>query len=268
VTLLLGFMASAMIYSAGLENATFDESEHMYSGYTLWRNGDYAYNAEHPPVAKLLAGVPLARFDLWLPQRYIFRQTGQDFVDSQPFLYSNRANPEVLLFRARLPLIILTLLFGLVIALWTRRHFGTLAAVLALFLFALDPNVIAHGRYVNTDLAAAAFLFFAVIAWDRLLRTRRTIDLSGAGVMLGLAFATKFSLMVTPALLLILYAARWWRQQEGLGLRHLVKSMTATMVIAGCTVGLIYFPDTVTLLQRNSDHLQNQIPPEARSPAR
>ena len=41
------------------ESLTFDENDHMYAGYRMWKNGDYGLNPEHPPLVKLLATLPV-----------------------------------------------------------------------------------------------------------------------------------------------------------------------------------------------------------------
>jgi 4-amino-4-deoxy-L-arabinose transferase-like glycosyltransferase len=83
--------------------------------------------------------------------------------------------------------------------------YGYLAALLALLLYASDPNIIAHSSVVTTDLGATvAFLatvyclwrFCQKPSWTRLLLT---------GIVFGLAQATKFSaLFLAPICLIIL----------------------------------------------------------------
>ena len=62
----------------------------------------------------------------------------------------------------------------------------------ALFLFATDPNLIAHGRYVTNDLMVTFFTFVTVMAWAKFLETGRKRDLLAAGVLRGLGLVSKF----------------------------------------------------------------------------
>jgi hypothetical protein len=34
---------------------TWDEDDHIYSGYMSWKHGDFGLNPEHPPLVKLIA---------------------------------------------------------------------------------------------------------------------------------------------------------------------------------------------------------------------
>ena len=51
------------------------------------------------------------------------------------------------------------------------------AALLAVFLYAFDPNIISHGHYVTNDLLITGCLFLAPIAWSIFLSSRRRRDL-------------------------------------------------------------------------------------------
>ena len=49
------------------ESLTFDEDDHMFAGYMMWKAADYGLNPEHPPLVKLLATVPILSDHLWVP---------------------------------------------------------------------------------------------------------------------------------------------------------------------------------------------------------
>ena len=53
------------------ESLTFDEANHMFAGYMMWRTKDYGLNPEHPPFVKLLATAPLLGQALWVPELII-----------------------------------------------------------------------------------------------------------------------------------------------------------------------------------------------------
>ena len=171
-------------------------------------------NVEHPPLAKVLIALPLLWFqpDLPLGHQSWVRAHLRDFEDV--FLYNNRIPADSLLFAARSVTIAFTLLFGLAVGLWTRRHFGAPAALLALFLFATDPNIIAHGRYTTNDLLLALFFFLAVIAWTEYLLRRRVRDLVWSGLALGLALLTKSSAVLLVPVFIVLYLCRAWQEED------------------------------------------------------
>ncbi len=211
---LLSLLAVVQVTSVLNESATFDEAAYVAAGYSYLKTGDFRLNPEHPPLAKLLNALPLLWFqpDLPLGHPSWARAYLRDF--EEVFLYKNRIPADALLLAARGVTIIFTLLFAMVVGLWTRRHFGAPAALLALFLFSTDPNIIAHGRYTTNDLLIALFFFLAVMAWTEYLLRRRVRDLGWSGLALGLALLTKFSAVLLVPVYMALYLCRAWQEQD------------------------------------------------------
>src|ERR1700678_4469835 len=64
-----GFILLFAIHVALISRAntiTWDEPDHIYSGYMPWR-GDFGLNPEHPPLGKFVATVPLLLMQLNVP---------------------------------------------------------------------------------------------------------------------------------------------------------------------------------------------------------
>ncbi len=246
VVLLLAVMGAAQVTSALQETQTWDEAIHIAAGYSYLKTGDYRLNREHPPLFKLLCAAPLLALDPLLPLDSDAWKNAEQVPFGDLFLYKNRVSPETMLFRARAVTIALTLALGLALALWTRRKFGPAAAIAALFLFAFDPNLIAHGHYVTSDLIAAAFIFLATITWARFVETGRRRDLIVAGIVLGLALVSKFSAVFLVPLLAALYWFRRWQLGRGrLSVRHFAVSAAIAGAISIAIVALAYGPDSI-----------------------
>src|SRR5258708_1905720 len=202
-------MAAAQVASMRQESQIYDEATHLAAGYSYLTTGDYRLNPEHPPLSKMLAAVPLLFLKPHLPVEDASWKNGDALYLGAIFLYLNRVDAETMLFSARGVTILFAVGLGLLIAVWTRRHFGASAALLAVFLYALDPNITAHGHYVTNDLLIAACVFLASIAWGRYLAGRRVRDLLWAGFAVGLAASTKFTGLVLFPVFVVLYAIKW-----------------------------------------------------------
>ena len=130
-------------------------------------------NPEHPPLLKDLAAFPL----LFMPLNF---DTTQPFWEENPndaqwnsgryFLYQAGNNPEKIVFWSRLPIILLALILGIFIFVWTRQLAGITAGFIALLLYAFDPNILGHNHYVTTDLGIAAFFAFALYYFIKFLK--------------------------------------------------------------------------------------------------
>ena len=211
---LLSMLGAVQVTSVLNESATFDEGAYVAAGYSYLKTGDFRMNPEHPPLAKVLSALPLLFYQPDLPLGHPSWAGGYLVDFAEVFLYKNRIPADSLLFAARSVTIAFTLLFGMVVGLWTRRHFGAPAALLALFLFATDPNIIAHGRYTTNDLLTALFFFLAVTAWTEYLLRRRGRDLVWSGLALGLALLTKFSALLLVFIYIALYLCRAWQEED------------------------------------------------------
>jgi 4-amino-4-deoxy-L-arabinose transferase-like glycosyltransferase len=200
--LLLFVLSLQLFFSVRRESQTWDEGNHIFTGYRSWTHADYGLNPEHPPLLKMLATTPL----LWsqpkssaLEERF-FKEDA--FLRGKEFLYQN--DPEKILARTRTAAAILTLLTALVVFFGTREMFGTGAAFIALTLVTFDPNLLAHGALITTDVGLACFMFLSVYMFYRFVKSPTALRLIAAGAAVGLVLAVKHTgLLVLPILFLL-----------------------------------------------------------------
>ena len=181
---------------------TWDEDDHIYAGYMSWKRGDFGLNPEHPPLVKMLAAVPLLNLPLNMPvlQNRNFKR--EAFLGGKDFLFKNDA--DKMLFRARMAAALLTLLLAVLVFLAGKEMFGIGAAFIALILLVFDPNLLAHGAVVGTDVGLSCFMFVSIYAFYRYVKVPSVWRLVVAGLATGLALASKHTaILVFPMLLLL-----------------------------------------------------------------
>ncbi|MFD4675271.1 phospholipid carrier-dependent glycosyltransferase [Lentzea sp. NPDC058450] len=204
---LLGQMAIAMITTAVQQTPTIDEPVYIGAAVVQAEQHSLRYNPEHPPLGKLIMATGLAFTDVTLDPGFQGDQTEL----GRHLLYESGHDPGTLLLAARLPMIVLTLLFGVVVLLFaTDISHSRAGGVLALALYAFSPDVIAHGSLATLDVPAAGFvLTTAWLLWRA--RTAPALNLPLAGLALGAALATKMNTLaaVPVFLVLVLIQARW-----------------------------------------------------------
>jgi len=82
--------------------------------------------------------------------------------------------------------------------------FGAGAAFIALTLLAFDPNLLAHGALITTDVGLACFMFLSVFMFYRFVKSPSASRLIVAGVSVGLVLAVKHTgLLILPILFLL-----------------------------------------------------------------
>jgi tetratricopeptide (TPR) repeat protein len=185
-------MGAEIFLSTRQMSQTFDEAAHLYSGYGYWKHADFGHNPEHPPLAKLVAGLALLPLHPQEPAAtpgWVFKR--QDFIGAQKFLYAGDA--DQLLARGRAMMLLFTLGLGLMVFCAGREMFGAEAGLLALTLFAFEPMLLAHGGLVTTDMALSCTLFASVYAFYRYATRPSAARLALCTVAVGLTLAAKQS---------------------------------------------------------------------------
>lgn len=192
VAILLAIFVVELVVPAYRQSQTSDEGYHIFSGYTSWTQRDFGINPEVPPFVKMMAALPVLPLSLHLaenPPNLPFRL--DEYFGAKPFLYSN--NADAILLRARLAAATLTLLLAVLVFTAGYLMFDANTGLVALALLAFEPNIIAHGSLVTTDIASALFLFATVCAFYWYVKRPSTIGIILAGLAAGLSLASKDS---------------------------------------------------------------------------
>jgi len=206
VAVLFIALGAQLTLSIREQSQTFDESVHIFSGYQYWQLRDFGANPEHPPLLKLVAAFPLL-FNALEPTVPLVGPSkpthGDGGVD---FLYRNSRPADRILFESRLGASIIAGLLALLVLIAAREIAGPGAGLLALTLLVFEPNVLAHGALVTTDVAASTFIFAAVFAYYRYACRATPWRLIACGVAVGLAFASKHTAILLVFIMPLLAA--------------------------------------------------------------
>ena len=202
VVILLAVLEAQLLFSVHNNSQTFDESAHLYSGYTYWKTGDFGVNPEHPPLEKLVDSISLLPTGIKdpSPPPIFFRRAS--VLGGLQLLYSNDA--DALLFRARAMATIFTLTCAILVFLAASEMFGVGAGLLSLLIFVFEPNILANGALVDTDIGAACFVFATVYAFYRYCKKPSLLRLAVCCLAAGLALAAKHSTVLLLPIFVIL----------------------------------------------------------------
>jgi tetratricopeptide (TPR) repeat protein len=209
-----GFMLLFAIHLALISRAntiTWDEPDHIYSGYMSW-HGDFGLNPEHPPLVKFVATLPLLPMQLNVPEMQDRPYRLQAVLGGRDFIFHNDADKIV--FRAHMAASIFTLLLLVIAFLAAQEMFNTSAGFLALGLLVFDPTLLAHGALVTTDAAQSCFLLASIYAFYRYVQLPSAGRLMITGVAAGLALASKHSTVLVFPMLLILAGIEIFRRES------------------------------------------------------
>ncbi len=245
VASLLAFMAVLLVASVRQESQTFDESAHLYAGFEYWKHADFGHNPEHPPLAKLLAALPLLPMALReppTPDVPYFK--AQDFIGAQAFLYRGNAPAGSILFCGRLVLMLFPLVLGLLVFLAAREMFSPLTGLIALCLFVFEPVLLANGPLVTTDMPLTCLFFASVYTFYRYAQLPSPARLALCALATALAVTAKHSaLLIFPTLFLLAIAAVYTTpaaQPEPARRRQILQLASALLVLAAVSYAFLW----------------------------
>lgn len=257
MALMLALGAVSMASDSGI----VDEVAHIPAGYSYLKFGDFRLNPEHPPLLKDLAALPLLFLNLKFPldiPAWTTEPNGQ-WETGWHFIYHIGNDADQILFFSRLPILLLAIAFGYVLYRFCKKRYGIHAALLTLFFFALSPNLLAHSRFVTTDLGIAAFTFFALYAFFEFLEKPNWKTLWLATIFFALMQLAKFSgIIMYPffGLLALVAVVTWqkpasWQARTKIYLGGLAFIFVASFVL----IWLFYVPHTWNMPLAVQDNL-------------
>lgn len=255
--LLLLLMAVLSGGAARRESITVDEVAHLGAGVSYLQRLDLRMNPEHPPLAKVLAALPLVLGGVHTDYSNVsWPFSGHGFGNmlgewSWGHAVALRWNdPHSTLFWARVPMLLLTLVLAVFIYHFAAELGGPWGGFLCLAAYVTTPAFLVFGPLILTDIAVALFSLLTLWSFATLWRAPSRRTLIPFGLLLGAAFLSKFS----SGLLLFCFLAyrlylrfaplpgmpvekaelRAWRRVRG---RYLWKGI----FLAAITVYVVYF---------------------------
>ncbi|HMH11954.1 MAG TPA: glycosyltransferase family 39 protein [Edaphobacter sp.] len=235
--LLLFVLLGELTFSIRQQSLSWDEGDHIFAGYMSWKKVDFGINPEHPPLVKALATIPLLPMHLKAPDpRANTDFKDEAYSDGRDFIFGNGGEAEAdrMIFRARMAAASLSLLLGLLVFLAAREMFGNGAALFGLALVVFEPNMIAHGAYVTTDMGISCFIFASIYAFYRYVKAPSVSRLIVLGLVSGLALASKHSgvLLLPFGLALIITEILWSSPATRTNKGKLAMRLTAAFLAA------------------------------------
>lgn len=236
------------ITSAWIKSPTVDEYTYISTGYLYVKTGDFRLDRTHPPMIRLLIGLPLQFVSIEMPP---LQKEKWDTPDSYflgyplgwEMMLGGRNDWRKILFLARLPVLFLSCGLAGLVYLWGRRLYGGAGGLTSLFLYVLCPNLLAHGRLATMDLGSAFFIFLALFALYLYAESPSPVRLVLAGVALGAAWAAKVTaLLLIPVFVLTLF---WLQARKAETLRRIplvpiLKNSFALLFVALLTLFAVY----------------------------
>ena len=252
--IMLAIMLGLLIVSIRNESAIVDELAHIPAGFSYVTLLDYRLNPEHPPLLKAMSG--LFVYAIVHPHFPVNISSWKDSINGQwdigySFLYESGNNADSIIFWARIPVILLSILLGWLLYQWVHRRFGIGTALLTLAFFCFSPTMLAHARYVTTDLGASFGFFIGIASFINLLERPTLRNTLIAGFCFGIAELLKFSLVLLvpmDAIIFILWTLsmpvndrKQWIRSTWLLFKQIVVMLIIALAVVWAVYGIVTY---------------------------
>jgi hypothetical protein len=247
--LLLTALALQAAFAMKSKSPTCDEfAHHLANGYSYLITHDFRMNPASPPLSRIVPAIPLYFMGAKLPLDHESWAQGDTVAFAKEFFYQTNGDcVNRYVFWSRVPVVLLSVVFGLAVFLFARHLLGILGGVLSLFFYVFSPNILAHSGLATADLMVAFFFFLALIALWAYLTKPSGARLVLLGICIGGSFLSKYSALILPPILfLITLAAGRFRQ-------FTIRRYAAVAAVALITIWAGYFFEVKPLLEHTPD---------------
>ncbi|MBR2693160.1 MAG: glycosyltransferase family 39 protein [Thermoguttaceae bacterium] len=204
---LIVVVGSLMTFSALRDSAVHNENGRLASGLIYFRTGRYSSFRVNPPLMSLVGAIPAL---LTGAQHATRAKLGissfgrEENLAGKLFVSENGVLYRTLLFTGRVCCIILILLFSLLSFQFVKELYGKAGVFFFVGMWLFNPYFLGHGHLIVPDVASGVFALFSVFRYWRWLREPNTKNVIYAGLALGLAELTKFTLLIFYPLFILL----------------------------------------------------------------
>jgi hypothetical protein len=266
--LLLAFSVLALMQAAHI-SAVFEEPVITATGYYKLKTGDFSLDSTHPALNYELAALPMlitnTPFAFYSPdcQSKLFWQCTNDFFDE---LQKSGTNIDLLFFMSRLSHIIVGVLLGITIYIWTRKLYGTNSALLATALYSFSPTFISFaGLATQTIILAFLVVLNAYLFWQ-LTKKPTFLRLSLVSLTFGLALATEYTAILLSIIYIPFFTFSFFSKNPGFYERLFKKprsflNRARSDTIAGLIITAILFVVFLVVYQGQFTPLSESVPP-------
>ncbi|MFA5779575.1 MAG: glycosyltransferase family 39 protein [Elusimicrobiota bacterium] len=192
---LLAILTIQSILSSKQKCAYYDEPFQIAAGLYHLKYGDYRIEIQNPPLLRMISAFPLLFTNVTVRKEERHTWTSfEKYAFGKEFLYKNNLDADTILLLARIQVLFLAILLGIIIFLWSSEIFhSTKAGIIALTFYCFSPNILAYSGIAGTDLGVAFFIVLSLFLFRKYLERPSIKNVIFTGIAVGLALSSKFT---------------------------------------------------------------------------
>jgi len=200
---LLGCFALICHLSQREKSITVDEFMLLPAGIYHLKTFDWRMASDSPPLVKCLAALPSL---LLHPAISIkpFKKDPNEYTLGYDLMFRNKKKYLKIFEYGRSGIILAGCLLGWLLFKFGEELYGFRGGLFVLFLYAFNPNIIAHARLTTIDITASFTFLLSIYRFWKFLMHENIKNATIAGITLGIAQLSKFTLLILYPIFIII----------------------------------------------------------------
>ena len=212
---LMGFLAMVCIASwlateaAETNSVVLDEFAHVPAGVSHLDLGDFRLYRESPPFIRMMIALPVWASDAKRDYSHLSVKRRSEWAVGQDFINANH-DAFRLYCKSRRVVLFFSIACAALIYWWANVLYDGFTAFVCASMWLMHPSIIAHSSIATLDAGTGFICLLSVYLFWKFLLKPTWLLVALAGLALGLAQASKFSMVILyPAFLLSAIYERW-----------------------------------------------------------
>ena len=237
-----GLGVSLAAWSAIVNAPCSLEPVQLTAGLDIWQSGRFGLYEVNPPLVKMVAALPVATACARIDVQEFNRPVPGDrneFVVAREYLEHSGSDILRQIRLARLMCLSFVLVGAIACWRWADALYGPSSGIVGLFLWSFSPSILGHGSCIMNEVPAAALAVTALWAFWRWLSHPFFLETFVAGIVIGLAELSKFTLLIVYPLLPLFWLLYPWPERRWFPRREWIRQVARLALMLAVSVYVI-----------------------------
>ncbi|MDR2440013.1 MAG: glycosyltransferase family 39 protein [Planctomycetaceae bacterium] len=226
ISILIVFLFFVLICNTIIQTTpVWHESSQLLAGLNIWNFGRFDTQEVNPPLVRSVVTLPVLVLSPNLDENKFNRPSvnRNEFAMGEIFLKENTGKNRLLFIIARFTNLVFILIGIVFCYIYADKLYGKTSGCLVLSILCFSPFFLGHGATIMNDTPTALLGVIAVFFFWKWLKRPELLETIIAGIMLGFAELSKFTLLIFYPLFLVLWLLYQLPDYRSAGFKKIVR---------------------------------------------
>ena len=197
-----------LLANTAMRNApVWHEPSQLLAGLNIWKFGRFDTQEVNPPLVRVVVAFPVLFYSPKLDEKIFDRSPigREEFAMGSTFLEKNGNHNRCFFFVARLTGLVFSVVGIIFCSIFAKELYDNISGFIVLLVICFSPFFLGHGTTIMNDVPTAFMGIISVFFFRRWLKQPEFAEALTAGIFLGLAILSKFTLLIFYPLFFVLW---------------------------------------------------------------